>query len=256
VYYNKQMQEATLIHFRTSEKDYRILNHFYSFIYFTSPTISNFYKRLIRDHIHYHDVIFCAASKIIHALQNEGFQKQHGFVMTDQEGGGGGFSSMHIRRGDFQWKDMRISGEEWYDNTKDYWMDNEILYITTDKKNKTFFEPLAKHYELRFWDDYEEVAGLSDLDPNYKGMIESVVASRGRIFVGTFPSSFSAYIGRLRGYYGMSGKSMWYGQKDHADEMQRWVDPRSVEGSLYSYREFPIGWSEIDGETAPSKDKF
>jgi len=126
------MQEATLIHFRTSEKDYRILNHFYSFIYFTSPTISNFYKRLIRDHIHYHDVIFCAASKIIHALQNEGFQKQHGFVMTDQEGGGGGFSSMHIRRGDFQWKDMRISGEEWYDNTKDYWMDNEILYITTD----------------------------------------------------------------------------------------------------------------------------
>mmetsp|Transcript_24579 Transcript_24579/g.35733 ORF Transcript_24579/g.35733 Transcript_24579/m.35733 type:complete len:552 (+) Transcript_24579:121-1776(+) len=248
VYYDKQMQDTTLIHFRTSENVFRILNHFYSFVHFTDPAIGNFYKRLIRDHIHYHDSIFCAASKIIQSLQKEG--SKHEFI-PDKEGGGG-FSSMHIRRGDFQWKKMRISAEEWYENTKDYWRKNEILYITTDEKNKTFFEPLARHHELRFLDNYEELAGLSDLDPNYKGMIESVVASRGRIFVGTYFSSFSAYIGRLRGYYGMSGNLMWYGQKDRRDEMQKWVDPKTS----YSAREFPIGWSGIDGETVPSEDSF
>ena len=39
-------------------------------------------------------------------------------------------------------------------------------------------------------------------DPNYFPLVEQIVASRGRIFIGTFLSTFSAYIARLRGYYG------------------------------------------------------
>jgi hypothetical protein len=39
------------------------------------------------------------------------------------------------------------------------------------------------------------LAGLADVDPNFVGMIDQVVASQGRVFVGTYFSSFSAYIG-------------------------------------------------------------
>ena len=38
--------------------------------------------------------------------------KEQGFSIDSE--GGGGYSSLHIRRGDFQYKKMRVSGEEWY----------------------------------------------------------------------------------------------------------------------------------------------
>lgn len=245
VYFDKKMQDTPLVHFQTSEKDHRILTHFYAFVLFTNPSIDNFYKRFIRDYFHYHDEIFCAAGKIVNALQTEG--KKRGFDVDSE--GGGGYSSMHIRRGDFQWKNMKIPAKEWYENTKEHWQQNEIIYVATDEKNKTFFEPLAAHLDLRFLDDFWELAGLGNVDPNYFGMIDTIVASRGSIFVGTFFSSFTAYAGRMRGYHGMSGKLMWYGQKGHKADTHQFVYPRES----YSSREFPVGWIGIDGdkEVAP-----
>ena len=55
-------------------------------------------------------------------------------------------------------------------------------------------EPLMKHYKVRFLDDYRKLAGLDDLDPNFVGMIDQVVASKARDFVGTYFSSFSALV--------------------------------------------------------------
>ena len=52
---------------------------------------------------------------------------------------------------------------------------------------------------MRFLDDYWDMAGLGDLDPNYMGMIDTIVASRGRVFGGTWFSTFSGYITRMRG---------------------------------------------------------
>mmetsp|Transcript_22391 Transcript_22391/g.28583 ORF Transcript_22391/g.28583 Transcript_22391/m.28583 type:complete len:137 (+) Transcript_22391:939-1349(+) len=128
-------QKHTLIHFQTSEQEYRILNHFYGFVHFTDSAIDNFYKRFVRDYMHYTDVIFCAAGKIIHSLQEEG--KKRGFG-ADEEGVGG-YSSLHVRRGDLQYKEVKISAEEWYSNSKDLWMEDEILFIASDERNKTFF---------------------------------------------------------------------------------------------------------------------
>lgn len=90
---------------------------------------------------------------------------------------------------------MKITAEDWYDNTKDLFQNkDEIIYIATDERNQTFFDPLAKHYTLRFLSNYSDAASLGDYDPNIMGMIDTIVASRGRLFVGTWFSTFTGYI--------------------------------------------------------------
>jgi len=249
IYYNTQMHAAPLIHFHSHFKDTRLLVHHYAFIHFTSPKIGNYYKRLVRDRVRYSDEIFCAAGKIVKSLIEESMGRYF-----NGAGAEAGYFSMHIRRGDFQWPKMRISAQEWHENTR-HWLepdDQHLLYIATDETNRTFFEPLMKHYKVRFLSDYSELANLSNLDPNYVGMIDQVVASRARDFVGTYFSSFSAYIGRMRGHHALSGKRMFYSHPDYWDETHSWVYPHSS----YSAREFPLGWVGIDEDDEPSERDF
>mmetsp|Transcript_26212 Transcript_26212/g.53833 ORF Transcript_26212/g.53833 Transcript_26212/m.53833 type:complete len:119 (-) Transcript_26212:2385-2741(-) len=62
---------------------------------------------------------------------------------------------------------MRISAEEWYEHVKDKLRPGELVYIATDETNRTFFEPLKKHFKLRFLSDYHDLIGMDNLDPNY-----------------------------------------------------------------------------------------
>ncbi len=236
------MAAPDIFHFHSSFPRLRLLNHFYTAMYFTDPAENNYYKRLIRDFIHYKDEIFCAASKIINLIREEG--NQFGFEVDDE--GAGGCSALYIRRGDLQeyYPEVIISAEEWYDNTAKLWQPNEILYIATDEKNRTFFEPIANHHQLRFLDDYLEKAGLADMEKQYLGMIESIIASRGRMFVGTWHSTFSAFIMRLRGYYGVSKMGNYYNYKPRRFDMIKF---RYHFGN-YCEREWPTAWLGIDGD--------
>jgi hypothetical protein len=147
----------------------------------------------------------------------------------------------------FQYKKVKITADDWYENTKDLFTDpKEIIYIATDEKDKTFFEPLAKHYNLRFLDDFKEVAKLDDIDPNLFGMIDTVIASRGRLFVGTWFSTFTGYILRMRGYNGMSGTTSYYNTPDRKFNTHKWEDP---DKSMIA-REWPTSWVGIDGDIA------
>ena len=227
-YYDKEMHEPQLLHWDASNHDFRLLNHFYAFLYFTNPAIDNFYKRFVRDFLHYKDQIYCAAGKIVHALNAEGRE----------------WSSLHIRRGDFQYKKVKLPAEEWYENTKEVWHKGEILFIATDERNKTFFDPLKEHHDLRFLDDYWDMARLGDLDKNFLGMIDTIVASHGRAFAGTWFSTFTGYINRMRGYIGHSMTNSWYSFLERKDAMQEWRFPEPN----YPAREWPIGWVAIDGD--------
>ena len=53
---------------------------------------------------------------------------------------------------------------------------------------------MKEHYNIRFLSDFSDAAGLNQLDPNLLGMIDTIVASRGRLFVGTWFSTFTGYI--------------------------------------------------------------
>ena len=117
--------------------------------------------------------------------------------------------------------------------------------------NKTFFDDLAKHHTLRFLDDYWDFADLSELDPNYMGMIDTIVASRGRAFAGTWFSTFTGYINRMRGYHGMSMMDSWYSFLPKKEFLHSW----KVGGLAFAY-EWPDGWVGIDANEWPSRDKI
>ena len=61
----------------------RLLAPFYAYVIFPDPSVSNFYKRLIRDVVHFDDRIYKCAMLITRWL--------------------GDYSSLHARRGDFQY---------------------------------------------------------------------------------------------------------------------------------------------------------
>uniref|UniRef100_A0A7S2DLB8 O-fucosyltransferase family protein n=1 Tax=Octactis speculum TaxID=3111310 RepID=A0A7S2DLB8_9STRA len=231
--FNSSYQDARLIHFPARPKEgYRYLTHFYTWIRFQKPAIDRFYKRWVRDHLHYKDSLFCVASKIVESLRSES--------------GGGEFSTFHIRRGDLQYKSVKVDGKEILDTSLGYLEEGELCYIATDEKSRDFFAPLANRYRLRYLGDYME--HLDGISPNFYGMIEQIVAAQGRTFTGTFFSTFTGYITRLRGYYGFEdNKTFYFAPKDKilAFHSQTWPT------NPYYTREWPLAWDMID---APESD--
>ena len=146
-------------------------------------------KRFIRDHVRYIDEIQCAAARLVAGIRDHVRKR-------DPSNKEGIFDSFHIRRGDFQFKKTRISAEEIYKNSKDQLTPNSTIFIATDERDKKFFQPLADKYDVLFLDDFKDQ--LKDVNPNYFGMIDQLVASRGRIFFGCF---FSTFTGEFRCIY-------------------------------------------------------
>ncbi|KAL3808542.1 hypothetical protein ACHAXA_002709 [Cyclostephanos tholiformis] len=256
-FYNQDMHESKVVHFTTLRMKWRLLAHHYAFFFFTDPKIGNYYKRFVRDFLRYHDEMYCAAGKIILALQYEDYLRQ-----SDKERSSslnldsllvGGYSSLHIRRGDLQFKEVKIDSNQWYQNTKEVWKPNEILYIATDERNQSFFDDFRRQHlgPLRFFDDYQILAGIDSIDPTQYGMIETIVASRGSVFAGTWFSTFSGYIVRLRGYYGISKFYTYYSWLDRKYAMHHWAD---VGYASTFAREYPIGWTGIDGDVFVDND--
>lgn len=255
VYFTQEMNEPDILFFAAGNKTFRLLTHFYGMIHFTNPVHDNYFRRFVRDYLHYHESIYCAAGKIVKAIQkeaallNNSTDPKYGVRAED---GSGGYSALHVRRGDLQYKKVKIPAQEWYDNTKDVWYPNELLYIATDERDKSFFDDIKKHHELRFLDDYWDLADLSSLDPNYMGMIDTIVASRGRAYAGTWFSTFSGYINRLRGYHGLSMQDSWYGFLPKKEAVHEW---KLMNEFAYAF-EWPDGWIGIDADEWPSRDKF
>ena len=88
VFFGRDLDTAPHIHFHSGEKHHRLLNHFYTFLYFADVKVDHHFKRMVRDFLHYTDDIWCAAGRVLAAIEKE----THGSP----------FSSIHVRRGDFQ----------------------------------------------------------------------------------------------------------------------------------------------------------
>ena len=88
---------------------------------------------------------------------------------------------------DFQFKATRIDASQIYENVKDKIQEGATVYIATDERDKKFFEPLRNHFNVFFLDDFQ--AELEGVNKNYYGMIDQLVASRGRLFFGCWHST-------------------------------------------------------------------
>lgn len=140
---------------------------------------------------------------------------------------------------------MKISGDQILANNAQYLPRTALAYVASDERNQTFFEPFKQYFTggVRFLNDFTELADLNNINPNYLGMIDQVICSRADIrFVGTWFSTFSGYITRMRGYLGFADETVVYGDKDHRDRFQKYEHFKFP----FYMREWPESWKDID----------
>jgi len=244
--YDEELQNEQLIHFKIDhEEKARMLTHFYAFVYFQDWRQDLWSKRFVRDHIRYIDEIVCAAARIVNAVRAKA--KSLASPNTNNDGE---YDSFHIRRGDFQYKKVKLDAIELYKKSQEELQEGSLLYIATDERDKAFFNAIKEHYNVTFLDDYMDL--VKDINPNYYGMLDQLVAYKGRIFFGTWFSTLTGYVNRMRGYYSAKYKldeyengainSYYFYPNDKKYQMR---DYRAVKLPIYM-REFPTSWRDID----------
>ena len=193
------------------------------------------------------DEIVCAAARIVEAVRKRA--KAHSAENTQGE-----YDSFHVRRGDFQYEGVKIDADKLHAESKDVLAAGPgsygSLYIATDERKKEFFNIFKDNYDVTFLDDYMHL--IKGVNPNYYGMLDQLVAYKGRIFYGTWFSTLSGYVNRMRGYYSAKEKLDGY----ELGHVQSWYfTPKAKKAQMTKYfpvkkpiymREFPVSWRDID----------
>jgi hypothetical protein len=97
-------------------------------------------------------------------------------------------------------------------------------------------------WKIRFLKNYLVKGYLHESNPNVHGMVESIVCSRSKVFAGTWYSTFTGYIHRLRGYHGL-GEATYYHTRNHV------LQPKHAKSVGHGWaREFRTGWTDDAGE--------
>ena len=270
VFYDKNLVEAHHIHFQNGP-DHRLLQHHYAFSFFANKDMQSFYRRFVRDYLRYKDDIQCAGDEILRLVRADAIAYNAKNNLKDRPKDA--FYALHIRRGDFQFKEVKLGAEEMLKNLV---VDGEsvipnkaLVYLSTDdpkgicKGCRVQAIPCEKYevgkkpvgcpedtswdafrragWELRFLDDYIEKGALKGVNTNLYGMIETIVCSKSLIFAGTYFSTFSGYIHRLRGYHGL-GEETYYLSARHA----LFARMKKSVGHGFS-REWRAGWTDDEG---------
>jgi len=187
--------------------------------------------QIVKDHIHFREEYWLLASKILQLLPAN-------------------FSSMHFRRGDFQYQDQRsLKPSKVYENTIQLLQEQETLYVATDEKldvfQKDFLPVFENRYKVHHWNMYKHL--FPNIPVHKIPVIEMIVATRGRVFVGTYLSTFSGYITRLRGYQGVitSQKDHYWTYLKYPSEYKNLNqdNPRHIKSWV---QEYPEVWQGLD----------
>lgn len=163
------------------------------YVYFDRNLLGNFYqilytkqaeklKVLIGKYFRYRNEIFNLAWLYINSLKDKNYY------------------AVHVRRNDFQYKELHISCEELFNNISKQVPTGSKLYIATDHKDKDFFNPLRDYYDIIFFNDLNDKFTFLDLNENWIPIIEQLICTRAIKFIGTDLSTLSSYVYRLRGY--------------------------------------------------------
>lgn len=244
--YNQKMQNLPIIHLPTKPPNQRLLTHFYSFVYFEDSDQSNWVKRLVRDHLRYNDEIMCAAARVIEGMRQSCYSRLNP---------NGIFYSAHVRKKNFKIPHMNFHGFDYNITSAEVLLslsevnEGSCLFIATDDFDENFYQPIREKFKVFHLEDFKDL--LFGLNPNFHGMIEQIVVARGRQFHGSFYSTFSGYVNRLRGYYsireghprsteGVLEDSFYMPSKFKNENMIY----KAVQKPFFA-REFPAAWRDI-----------
>jgi hypothetical protein len=213
---------------RTLELRSPALEQFYSFFYADGQWAQHC-KRLVRDHVKFKAEIIVAGTRIARAL--------------------GSYGAIHVRRNDFlqQQTDQDIPGDPLLRTLLARIPVGTCLYIATDETDRNFFRTIRNHYESYFIEDCKS-AIPPGMSVAHLACIEQMVCTFALVFVGTRLSTFSAYINRLRGYYGASDKNVYFTDGSPGSQMDdegsppfSWINWLRRGNPLWG-REFKEGW--------------
>jgi hypothetical protein len=246
--YDTELQRTKLFHLKVAngpEGEFRMLTHFYAFLFFQDWKQDLWSKRFVRDHLRYVDDIICSAARVVEAVRLHAKKNtNHTPSNTD-----GIYDAVHVRRGDFQYTPTRLPADELYKLSPEL-TEGATLYIATDERDKSFFDIFKEHYDVVFLDDFMHV--IADVDTNYYGMIDQLVSYKSRVFYGTWWSTLSGYVNRMRGYYITKHKlegykdgtmrSWYFTPEERVQQMREYIPVRKP---IYC-REFPTSWRDID----------
>lgn len=224
IYFEPNKETDLLLHLPVNENA-RLLAHFYAFVMFDDLSFDRHVKRWMRDYMHYREEIFCVAAPVVRALHKQASE----------------YHALHIRRNDFQFQEAWLDMPEIADLIADVIPEGSLVYISSDEQKRELFKPFTSKYRVKFLADFIKEGYLEGVNPNLYGMIEQIVASHADRFVGTWWSTFTGYINRMRGYRAADTRS-WYYPKNWKYEMQEF---RSPDASGW-WREWPVAWRDID----------
>lgn len=152
--YTPELQQKGWVHFpvgmETPDGDEsRLLVHFYAFLFFQDWKQDLWMKRFVRDHVRYIDEIQCAAARVVAGLRKRARERTSG--ATDR------FDAIHVRRGDFQFRETRVDAPAILESLQKVLPKNTTLYIATDERDKAFFRPIVDYFaDVAFLDDFVE----------------------------------------------------------------------------------------------------
>lgn len=178
--------------------------------------------RLQRNHMHLRPEIAYLASRIVRAL-----------------GGPFSFSAAHIRRGDFQYHDKKVPDAQSYQNIKGLLHQNETVYVSTDE-DPSFFQAMRKEHPLHVRGDFDELFADVTIDPKLAGMVEQMVCSMGRIFIGTQLSTFTGGIYQMRYFNDLVENQAEYWHNEQTGGLRRRLlsQDQLLEGALDTDQHF------------------
>lgn len=169
--------------FKPSDKyiffDKNLLGNFYQTIYTKEESKL---KSLISKYVRYKNEIFDTAWGFVNVLGDKSYY------------------SLHVRRNDFQYKDLRIDSQPLLEFVKKEIPTGSKVYIATDHKDKEFFDVFKSEYEILFYEDIAEKLTNSVVYKKWIPIIEQLICTRGIKFIGNKLSTLSSYIFRMRGF--------------------------------------------------------
>ncbi len=251
--YTDEMQKSPLVHFPSDDQN-KLFMQFYSFAFFEDFKQAAWTLRFVRDHLRYKDVIMCAAVRIIKEIEKNSLSRSN--IL-------GSYTSIHLRRvgGSFRenYRDSSLFGGVM--NSLQAIEANSTIFVSTDESlDDDIFKMLRQKYNVLFLQDFQPL--LEGINPNFYGMIEQLIAARAESFYGTYYSTFSGYICRLRGYYAAHDKKDGYNEGKllntfyiNDSRRREYGIAKAVQRPFFA-REYPLAWRNIDIGTAEKPKWF